>query len=131
MLRFISLSVESDRIRASIVEPISLEIGLLPIFLMLESSFESFDFNISEVICNNVNLKIIFNCLKINNFCRECVITFLCISSALNFSNFSLSAIPIAVFDDICLFGVGFLGLNEPEAFLGNWELVCFLVSID
>lgn len=59
------------------------------------------------------------------------LLTFLCISSALNFSSFSLSASPIAVFDDVCLFGVGFLGLNDPEAFLGNCELVCFLVSFD
>lgn len=66
-----------------------------------------------------------------SNTRATCNITFLCISSALNFSSFSLSASPIAVFDDVCLFGVGFLGLNDPEAFLGNCELVCFLVSLD
>lgn len=59
------------------------------------------------------------------------LITFLCISSALSFSDFSLSASAIAVFDKVCLFGVGFLGLNDPDAFFGNCELVCFLVSPD
>lgn len=56
-------------------------------------------------------------------------ITFLCNSSALSFSSFSLSASGIAVFDNICLFGVGLLGLNDPDAFFGSWELVCFFSS--
>lgn len=58
-------------------------------------------------------------------------ITFLSITSALSFSNFSLSSSGTAVFDNVCLFGVGFLGLNDPDAFFGNCELVCFLISLN
>lgn len=44
--------------------------------------------------------------------------------------NFSLSANPATVdFVTICRLGVGFRGLNVPEAFLGNCELIYFFVS--
>lgn len=90
-----SVTGESDRsFNSPPVDSVFKTGGIFSIFLLASLSISS-DMNVSEAI-------------------------FLSISSVLSFSNFSLSASGIAVFDNVCLFGVGFLGLNDPDAFFGN-----------